>query len=277
MNAASLIFPPALYCLSCGKQLSADAAAVPAGAARAFAGEAAPLCASCLDEIPWVRGRLCEKCGKMLSEENPGTFCGDCDGGAHVYGRGYACALYAGRAADLVRDMKYRDRAYTAEALAAVMAARYFAETDPATGEALYYDAITAIPMSRNKKARRGFDQAALLARGLAKRIGIRYAEGLLERKTDTAVMSSLGLSARMQNLRGTIAAGYGMIEKIKGKRILLADDVYTTGSSADACADILYGAGAARADVFVFAIGADGGTAKGLFKTECAARTARL
>jgi predicted amidophosphoribosyltransferase len=154
--------------------------------------------------------------------------------------------------------MKYRGKPYYAETLAAFMAARHLADADPGTGELPYYDFVAAAPMSAKKKAMRGFDQAALLARGFARRAGIPYAADALVRTHETDVMSSLSGDNRRQNLRGAFALGCDMIKTAAGKRFLLADDVYTTGSTADACAETLFDAGAAGVDVIVFATGAD-------------------
>jgi ComF family protein len=168
-----------------------------------------------------------------------------------------ACALYAGRAKEIVQDMKYRGGAWYTDTLAALMAARYFSEADPRTGELPDYDHILAVPMNAGKKAVRGFDQAALLAKGLSRRTGVPYLKDGLVRIRKTDVMSSLSSEARRQNLEGAFAVGCDIM-RITGKRFLLIDDVYTTGSTADACAEALLAEDAENVDVIVFAIGAD-------------------
>jgi len=194
----------------------------------------------------------------MLSDENPSELCRDCAKTDQAFSKGRACALYAGRAAEIVRDMKYREKPWYAETLAALMAKRFLAEADPETGEFPRYDHVVAIPMTGKKKEARGYDQAALLAKALARRIGVPYLPGALRRVRETGVMSSLSGDERRQNLATAFSVGYDIINKIENTRILLTDDVYTTGSSVNACAETLLSAGAGSVDVIVFAIGGD-------------------
>ena len=246
MNLCDLIFPRDLYCNSCGRPLP------PQGR------DGIALCESCTDEIQWVTGRSCAKCGKPLSAENPMDFCRDCSADAHTFGRGYACALYTGRAAGIVREMKYGSRAWYADTLSKVMAARYLSLADIETGELPSYDGLVAVPMAAGKKAVRGFDHAALLAGGFSRHTGIPLHSGMLVRVRETGVMSSLSENERRQNLTGAFAVGCGMMKYTAGKILLMVDDVYTTGSTADACAEALLAAGAKQADLIVFATGAD-------------------
>jgi len=154
--------------------------------------------------------------------------------------------------------MKYREKPWYAETISALMANKYFSQADTETGELPCYDHITAVPMTRKKRESRGYDQAALLAGGLSRRIGVPYLPKALTRVRETDVMSSLSAGVRRQNLAYAFSAGYDNIEKTTMNTILLVDDVYTTGSSVSACAETLLLAGAGRVDVIVFAIGAD-------------------
>jgi len=247
MNLLQLVFPKGLYCISCGRPLPAQ-------------GEGGlALCDKCAGEIRWVTGRVCAKCGRPLAGENPGELCRECAADEELrFSKGYACAIYEGRAAELVRDMKYREKAWYADTVAALMADRYFSAADPFTGELPCCDCVIAVPMAAGKKAARGYDQAALLAHGLSIRIGAPCLSGALVRVRETDVMSSLSKEERRQNLSLAFSVRCDKIEAVKAKRVLLVDDVYTTGSSVSACADTLLAAGAAGVDVIVFAVGAD-------------------
>jgi ComF family protein len=167
-------------------------------------------------------------------------------------------------AAELVREMKYRGKDWYADTVAAIMAARYFALADSETGELPSYDYLLSVPMSSGKKAVRGYDQAELIAARLSRRIGVRVLKKTLTRTRDTDVMSGLSKDERRINLGGAFYVSCGMINTLAGKNLLLADDVYTTGSTVDACAEALLAAGADNVDVIVFATGADVRSAEG-------------
>jgi len=175
-----------------------------------------------------------------------------------MYGKAITCAVYTGRAAELVREMKYRGKAWYTDTIASFMAERYTAEADRETGELPSYDFIVSVPMSRAKKAARGYDQAELIAAALSKRIKIPYLKNVLTRVRDTDVMSSLSAGGRRMNLEDAFLVPYDMIHILAGKRLLLADDVYTTGSSVSACAKMLLASGSEAVDVIVFGTGTD-------------------
>ena len=251
MNFFDLIFPKDIYCISCGRPLPVQSS--PSG------NEGLAICERCDGEIEWISGRCCEKCGRQLADENHKSLCRECSSGPeHIYRKGVACALYSGRAADMVRDMKYRGRAWLADTVAELMALRYLSEADALTGELPSYDYIVPAPMNAKKKARRGYDQAALLSEGLGRRIGIPHLGDAVRRTRNTETMSGLSGDERRQNLAGAFAVHCDIMEMIRGKSVLLVDDVYTTGSTVNACAEVLLDAGAAAVDVMVFAIGAD-------------------
>jgi len=245
MKLLDLIFPSDIYCISCGRPMHGEA-----------------LCKECEADIQWVDAagsRLCAKCGKPLADENTKDLCRDCAETEHLFGTCTACVRYAGRAKNLVRDMKYHGKSWFAGNLAQMMARRFFETCDAKTGELRHYDLVTNVPMSRRKKVSRGYDQAELLARRFASEAGIPFAGEILVRRQETAAMSNLSLGARRQNLAAAICPAQGLPGVVGGKSILVVDDVFTTGSSADACTEVLLEAGAANVDIFVFAIGADG------------------
>jgi len=246
MNLLHLVFPAGLYCISCDRPLPGKQE------------DGVALCERCAEEIIWVSGRSCQKCGRPLSDENPSDLCRECAKTDQAFTKGYACALYTGRAAEIIRDMKYRDKAWYADTLAGLMAKRFLTEADTETGELTNYDYIAAIPMAVKKKESRGYDQASLLARALSQRIGVPYLPKALLRVRETGAMSGLSGDERRQNLAVAFSVGYDNIERIAGRRILLVDDVFTTGSTVNTCAETLLAAGAGDVDAMVFAIGAD-------------------
>lgn len=113
------------------------------------------------------------------------------------------------------------------------------------------YDAVVPVPLHWKKRWSRGFNQAELLARPVAKRRGIPVLNALCRRKS-TEVQASLTMAARRKNVQGAFLARPGA--KLQGKRILLIDDVMTTGATAGACAMALKRAGAASVTLAVLA-----------------------
>lgn len=107
----------------------------------------------------------------------------------------------------------------------------------------LAFDAVVGVPMGRHKERRRGYNQAELLARALARRLGIRCDMTLLARRQERATQSTLPRRERAANVRGAFAAS----SRVKGKAILVIDDICTTGETLRACANALVQGGASR------------------------------
>ena len=107
----------------------------------------------------------------------------------------------------------------------------------------LAFDAIVAVPMAPAKERRRGYNQAGLLARALARRIGVGCDMTLLGRSGERATQSTLPKRERAANVRGAFSAA----SRVKGKSILVVDDICTTGETLRACASALVAGGASR------------------------------
>lgn len=144
---------------------------------------------------------------------------------------------YDGPLARLLTALKFERHDFLDDALASLLEETLHARGDEA------FDAIVGVPMSRARERRRGYNQAELLGRALARRIGVRCDMTLLARRGDGAMQSTLPKRARAANVRGLFAAS----SRVKGKSILLVDDICTTGETLRACADALHAAGAAR------------------------------
>ena len=250
-SLSELVFPSGIYCIACGNLIDET---------RPYA-----LCDKCVREVNWNAGRVCSRCGRPLQDigadiiksKEGEALCSSCMHDEPVFDIGVSCAVYEGVVRSIIRNLKYRNMPYAASKVADAMADRYLAcrSVCPETGEFSLPDIVVSVPMNRNKKLRRGYDQAELIGRAFAGRIGAYYYPGMLARTFDTAVMSSISGVERRANLVGAFALGFGITDKdCAGKNILLIDDVYTTGSTADACAGVLKGAGASRVDFYAFA-----------------------
>ena len=186
-----------------------------------------PLCAGCTRSVGVISPPWCDRCGRPWEEPVPS--CGDCPPGP--VDRARAPFLYDGPIADAIKAMKFAGVHGLASHLAAAMA-----EVAPE----LHADAVTWVPLSRRRRARRGFDQAELLARAVATLLDLP-ASRLLARTRDARSQARRSGADRRAALRGAFRA----VRPRVPQRVLLVDDVLTTGSTAAACAAELKSVGA--------------------------------
>jgi ComF family protein len=123
--------------------------------------------------------------------------------------------------------------------------------------------------MYAKKERKRGYNQADVAGRQLARLLALPYDRTLLERTRDTRVMSSLSAEERGANVKGAFALARGREDAVRGLRVMLVDDIFTTGSTINACAEALLAACAASVRFIVFAaggadVGADAGALRG-------------
>jgi ComF family protein len=191
---------------------------------------------------------LCCRCGKPLSDPRA-EFCGDCEGVRSFYVRGCAAYRYRDVSGALYR-LKYESRAEYAEWMGDQMAGRILEEFGR-----VGVDMLTPIPISKEREKKRGYNQAALLAERISRTTGIPVNQDCLVRKTDTAVLRSMGALDRRNKIKNAfIASGVD----VKSKIIMLIDDIYTTGATVNTCAEKLMEKGAAAVYCAVLAIGED-------------------
>ena len=114
------------------------------------------------------------------------------------------------------------------------------------------YDIIIAVPMHKKKKAVRGYNQCELIANEIAKQMTLKFEKNILIKIKDTKIQSTLTKSQRMKNVKDAFCIKD--IEKIKGKKVILIDDIYTTGSTVNECSRILKQSGAKEVCVITIA-----------------------
>ncbi|MGH2724471.1 MAG: double zinc ribbon domain-containing protein [Actinomycetota bacterium] len=191
-----------------------------------------PLCPACTAEVAVITPPLCRRCGRPVEE--PLSACADCPPRSIDAAR--APFLYEGPVARAIRGMKFSGWHALRRHLAGAMAEVFDLEAD----------VVTWVPLSRRRRGRRGFDQSEVLARGVAPLLGLP-AIRLLRRTRDTPAQARRSGRDRRSSLRGAfVAAGPSP------PRVLLVDDVLTTGATASACAAVLRRAGARRVMVLV-------------------------
>ena len=191
------------------------------------------VCVGCLPKLKLLTPPWCMRCGKKLRDE--GEYCKECSDGKHDFSRGRCLYEYDSAAASLYRFKYSGRREY---------AAFYGEQTVEYLGEfirGVQPDAIIPIPLHRKRRAKRGYNQAELLAREIGKRMGIPVRTKLLLRVKNTTPLKQLNPKERQNNLKKAfLITG----NDVKLKTILLVDDIYTTGSTMDEAARTLRRAG---------------------------------
>jgi ComF family protein len=177
------------------------------------------------------------------------ALCADCAECAHLFAKGFVCMDY-GSGRRILHGFKYGGRAYYGESVAQIM-------YDRICGEMPEADMLLPVPMYGKKERKRGYNQADVAGRLLARKLGLPYEDALLRRVRGTAAMSRLKAEERAANVRGAFAVAPGGESRLAGRRVMLVDDIFTTGSTVDACAETLLAGGAKAVYFIVLAAGA--------------------
>ncbi|MFD1178881.1 ComF family protein [Paenibacillus puldeungensis] len=257
----NLFAPPQIPCLACGKVISERVRDYP------------ELCASCFASIPWIRKPRCITCGRPVG-------CPDCSRPelpARSYLMNRSAVAYNKVMREWLAQYKYRGNEAYGVVLSRMMEQAYFSMIKEletlSRGERFRFDAVTFVPVSDDRLQERGFNQANHLAYGAAK-AGRLPLLSLLERSRHTEKQSFKSRWERLNNLQDVFRPNDDAIERLsvallenkyKGKRkgtlssskslfteanqddvavpvrLLLVDDIYTTGSTIEACAKVLH------------------------------------
>ena len=175
----------------------------------------------------------------------------------HSFDKGHACAGYGTVEQSAIFAFKYGGRADIGDTLGEIMYDRMTSMYEPDELAGMY-DLVLHVPAYRDKKLRRGFDQAELMGMSFAKRAGLRFDPGVLIRSRATEPMKGLGPEERRVNIQGAFTIKSSRLYRVRDSRILLVDDIFTTGATIDEIASLLKQHGASRVDFLAFAGGAD-------------------
>ena len=210
------------------------------------------VCAGCWTAVDFVRPPVCAQCGAPFAAptEAIGSAthrCGQCLLGTPVYERARAVGLYEGTLREVIHAMKYRPVFGLVRPLADLLSGQFAVHW----GSRLP-DALVPVPLHRLRLRQREFDQALALANALGQVTGIPVWSKTLIRHAHTRSQIGLGATERRRNIRGAFRVHPQKV--CEGRSLLLVDDVYTTGATAQECARTLRRAGAARVDVYTVA-----------------------
>ena len=191
------------------------------------------LCSVCDEKIALISGKICQVCGEPISSR--GDVCEVCSKNRPSFTSLRSLAKYAGVTRECIHALKYENN----QALGEFFSRRL--EKIVLT-EDWQIDLVLPVPLSRQRLAERGYNQAALVAKPLALRLGCVYNPFGLKRTRDTKSQVGLSGEERRRNVVGAFAA---LPEIVSGKAILVVDDVMTTGATMEACARALLDGGA--------------------------------
>ena len=235
MRVLDLIYPS--KCVFCGSILeSGDSGA----------------CLSCRRKLPYVTEPVCLQCGKPIADSR-GTMCVNCARReTTALKQSAALWVYREDTKQAMHDFKYggceRDAVYYGREVMSHLRER-LREWDP--------DIVVPIPIHRRRERYRGYNQAELLAREIGAGLGVST-ELLLRRTRYTVPLKELSASERKASLRRAFAVEEERFDPEVYRRILLVDDIYTTGATLEACAGLLRESGAAEVFAICLCIGSD-------------------
>lgn len=215
MNIINLLFPSHYKCIFCSCELSDGY-----------------ICDNCIYEINFI-SKPCAKCGGSLIGD--GSVCLECKKYDRVFDKGYCVCEYSGRMQEKILKFKNNNGKYLGAAFSQLMFDKYKQlDYDP--------DIIIPIPIHENRRKERGFNQSEILAEKIHEYTN-KVDNSILIRKKDTPHQVGLNRENRIVNLDNAFSLNKN--KSVKGKNILIIDDIFTTGTTIDECAKFLKSKGA--------------------------------
>ena len=213
-------------CLSCGREIF----------------DGGYFCDDCKLKLPLNDGNICDRCGRKTIQSQ--TACTTCKQGIQNFNKARSSFEYQKPIKQLIQKLKFYNKRFYAEVFADYLAITYFKNM-------FAPDVITYVPMTEKAKRKRGYNQSEMLAKELSKRVNVQVVDCLVKIK-ETKRQAKLNKAQRMKNLQGA----FKVVDKklVKGKRVLLVDDVLTTGTTVNAVSEKLLKAGATCVDVLTVA-----------------------
>ena len=193
------------------------------------------VCKKCKDKVTYAYEPVCKKCGKVIIDSNK-EMCDDCISKRHYFVQSKGVYVYEGLIKGSMYRFKYNNRRDYKYAFV-----RDIVRIHGEWLRGIRVDAIVPIPMYYKKERKRGYNQAQLIADALSREIGLPCLNKIVSRNRDTTPMKGLSDTQRQKNLKNA----FNFSKKgLQLRRVLLIDDIYTTGSTMDSVAKVLLDAG---------------------------------
>ena len=205
-------------------------------------------CSACSDKINFINGCMCPICGTTFSDSPAENhLCGDCLEKRPYFSFARAVFSYEDIILNAIHHFKYNRNISIGEMLASFMADFSFPDIDFKD-----YSLIMPVPLHIKRLRERGFNQSLILARALGEKQQIPVIFSVLKKHKFTLTQTGSNKKERKQNIKGAFEVSSK--KEISGKNIILVDDVYTTGATANECAKTLIKAGAQKVAVLTLA-----------------------
>jgi ComF family protein len=201
-----------------------------------------PLCTTCRRELPRLPNNVCARCAALRGTSRGA--CSECARLSPYLGRIYVPFAYEGAIRSAVLTLKFRSGRYLAPTMGDLL--RTELRSRPIRAEL-----VVPVPLAPSRRRKRGYNQAVLLAEPVAGMIGEVPCREVLTR-AERPAQRTLDSDARLRNLLGTVSCTDAVA--VRGRHVVLVDDVVTTGATLSACAEALAGAGANRISAVAFA-----------------------
>ena len=214
------LYPKGYKCLCCKEELSTNTLY--------------SFCDKCMENLPFNIGHTCVKCGEPIG--GMGEYCIHCKNQKPYYKKNISVFLYKHPIDSFIRKLKFDNGKYLAETLSNFIAGEV-AKMD------VNFDYVIPVPLHEVRRKKRGYNQAELLCQALNHKLLLNVDNSILLKTRNTPTQAGLSRNERIDNLEDAFEVSDK--SKIKGKTILLVDDVFTTGTTINECSKTLLEAGA--------------------------------
>ncbi len=210
------------------------------------------ICPNCKERLPYIQEPRCLKCSKPLEVEEK-EYCSDCESKNFHFNRGYAVWVYNKEMMQSISAFKYKSKKEFADFYTEQIITLYKKQLVK-----LNLDGIIPVPLHRTKYRERGYNQAFLLAKGIGEELDIPVLHDLLIRTKKTVPQKNLNDMERLHNLKEAFQYNKESKSVFRSdlSRVLLVDDIYTTGSTMEACTNVLKENGIKEVYFMVLCIG---------------------